>query len=416
MKEFKAIRPNGQEYRGVRYREHATRKHGLHPDRYYLIRYWAKGKTQNEGIGWASEGVKPSDAYQRLIDIKAALKAGTYETPAEKKAREEAERATQEAQEAELEKAALTFEEIFKEKYLPYIRQNRRNPQSAENEETLFRLWVAPVIEKRPLAEIAPLQLEKIKSSMLKAGKAPRTVRYALEMIRQVFNYAERNALFDGLNPVKKINLPSPDNRRMRFLSREEAEALLKDLASRSKDTHDMAALSLYAGLRFGEITALQWADVDIEQGTLLLRDTKSGKTRAAFMNDEIKAIFESRPKGIPASYVFPDKKHGGRIGKISSSFLRAVNKLGLNEGIEDRRQKFTFHGLRHTFASWLVQDGTDLFTVKELLGHADYAMATRYSHMGAKNLRSAVNRLSKPRQAEVVSMHDREVMEHAKS
>ncbi len=128
-------------------------------------------------------------------------------------------------------------------------------------------------------------------------------------------------------------------------------------------------------------------------------------------MNEEIKTIFESRPKGIPTSYVFPDKKHGGRIGKISSSFLRAVNKLGLNEGIEDRRQKFTFHGLRHTFASWLVQDGTDLFTVKELLGHADYAMATRYCHMGAKNLRSAVNRLSKPRQAEVVSMHDREGM-----
>jgi integrase len=404
-------------YPGIRFREHATRRHGVVKDRYFSIRYQRDGRRQEEALGWASEGWTAEKAALQLAELKKAALTG--EGPArlaEKREAAEAEKQARKKQEAEEKKAALTFGEIFKEKYLPHIRQNRRNPQSAENEETLFRLWVAPVIENRPLAEIAPLQLEKIKSSMLKAGKAPRTVRYALEMIRQVFNYAERNSLFDGANPVKKINLPSPDNRRMRFLSREEAEALLKDLANRSKDTHDMAALSLYAGLRFGEITALQWADVDIEQGILLLRDTKSGKTRAAFMNDEIKAIFESRPKGIPASYVFPDKKHGGRIGKISSSFLRAVNKLGLNEGIEDQRQKFTFQGLRHTFASWLVQDGTDLFTVKELLGHADYAMAIRYSHMGAKNLRSAVNRLSKPRQAEVVSMHDREVMEHAKS
>ena len=409
MKEFKATRPNGQEYRGIRYREHPSRRHGLHPDRYYLIRYWAKGKTQNEGVGWASEGVKPSDAYKRLIDIKAALKAGTYETQAEKKAREDRERADHEALQAEAEKAALTFGEVFKEKYLPHIRDNRRNPESVTNEEILFRLWVDPVIGKRPLAEIMPLHLERIKANVSKAGRAPRTARYTMELVRQVFNYAMRQGLYAGENPASKVKLPQVDNRRMRFLSREEAEALLENLAARSKTTHDMATLSLYAGLRFGEITALQWADVDLDRGTLLLRDTKSGKTRAAFMNEQIKAVLASRLKGKPSDYVFPDRKHGGRIGKISSAFIRAVNELKLNQGIEDRRQKFTFHGLRHTFASWLVEDGTDLFTIKELLGHADFAMAARYSHVGAESLRAAVRKLDRPpeRKSEVVKLHD---------
>ncbi|HDR14082.1 MAG TPA: hypothetical protein ENN79_01070 [Desulfobacteraceae bacterium] len=67
-----------------------------------------------------------------------------------------------------------------------------------------------------------------------------------------------------------------------------------------------------------------------------------------------------------------------------------------MNEGVEDRRQKVTFHTLRHTFASWLVEDGTDLFTVKELLGHADYKMTSRYSHIAADGLRAAVRRLDK--------------------
>jgi len=361
----------------------------------------------SEGVGWASEGVKPSTAHKRLLDIKAVVRDGAYETPAERKAREEAEQQLEAEAKEKASVEAMTFGEVFKAKYLPFIEAERRNQSSVANDEGLFRNHIGPVLKNKPLKDVAAIHLEKIKSQMLKAGKAPRTARYALEVVRQVFNYALKQGLHTGENPVSKVKLPSVDNRRMRFLSREEAEALLDNLAGRSKTTHDIAALSLYAGLRFGEITALQWGDVDLDRGTLLLRDTKSGKTRAAFMNEQIKALFASRPKGKPTAYVFPDKKHGGRIGKISSAFLRAVNELKLNEGVEDRRQKFTFHGLRHTFASWLVEDGTDLYTVKELLGHADFAMAARYSHVGAESLRAAVGKLDKApkKKAEVVPL-----------
>jgi integrase len=140
------------------------------------------------------------------------------------------------------------------------------------------------------------------------------------------------------------------------------------------------------------------------------LLDTKNSKTRTAYLNDKSKAILKARPRGTPNELVFP-ARGGGKIIQISDAFNRAIDKLEWNKDVEDRRQKVTFHTLRHTFASWLVEDGTDLFTVKELLGHADYAMAARYSHVGAENLRSAVNRLSKPRQGEVVPMPDREVI-----
>jgi integrase len=61
-----------------------------------------------------------------------------------------------------------------------------------------------------------------------------------------------------------------------------------------------------------------------------------------------------------------------------------------LNDKISDRRLKVVFHSLRHTFASWLVMDGTPLFTVSKLLGHSDIGMTMRYAHLAPDHLRLA--------------------------
>jgi integrase len=138
-----------------------------------------------------------------------------------------------------------------------------------------------------------------------------------------------------------------------------------------------------------------------------LLDTKKNSKTRTVFLNDKSRAILKARPEEKPNDLVFP-ARGGGRIIQISDAFNRAIAKLKMNEGIEDRRQKVTFHTLRHTFASWLVEDGTDLFTVKELLGHADYKMTSRYSHIAADELRAAVRGLDKApaEKAEVATMN----------
>ena len=70
---------------------------------------------------------------------------------------------------------------------------------------------------------------------------------------------------------------------------------------------------------------------------------------------------------------------------------MRAVNKIGLNDSIVDSRLKVVFHTCRHSFASWLVADGADLFTVRELMGHKSIAMTERYSHLSPDTLRKAV-------------------------
>ena len=74
--------------------------------------------------------------------------------------------------------------------------------------------------------------------------------------------------------------------------------------------------------------------------------------------------------------------------------FGRAVNALGLNDGIADRRQKVVFHTLRHTYASWLVAAGTDLYTVQRLLGHQSIALTERYAHLAPDTLKAATRAL----------------------
>jgi site-specific recombinase XerD len=82
------------------------------------------------------------------------------------------------------------------------------------------------------------------------------------------------------------------------------------------------------------------------------------------------------------------------KIDSVSKSFSRAIETLGFNNGIDDHRQKVVFHTLRHTYASWLVMSGVDLYTVQKLMGHSTISMTERYSHLAPDHLKKAVKML----------------------
>ncbi|MFU8819457.1 MAG: site-specific integrase [Desulfurivibrio sp.] len=158
------------------------------------------------------------------------------------------------------------------------------------------------------------------------------------------------------------------------FSSSPQINRLVHRLIKRARaSVFRMALLSLHTGMRAGEIFSLTWADVDLAGVLITLRDTKSNRTRHAFMTEQVRAMFQARDKQEPAALVFPGR-NGKKIVQISKTFNRAVDRVGLNDGNTDPRQKVTFHTLRHTFASWLVESGTDIYLVKELLGHSDSA------------------------------------------
>ncbi|MDD5525391.1 MAG: tyrosine-type recombinase/integrase [Smithella sp.] len=389
-------------YPGVRYYKHPTRKNGVVFDRYFAIRYQKDGKRIEEGIGWATEKDPEDDenwtekkAALVLERLKSAAKHGKKEAPtrlAEQRKREQDRRKQVEQERLQAEKEAITLTAFFQDIYLTQAMADKKKT-SVVRETGLFNNYILPVMGTLPMRDIAPFHLEKIKRDMAAKRQSPRSIEYCLAVIRQIFNTAKRLGMFIGDNPANNVKFPKPDNGRMRFLTHEEAEGLLAALKVKSIDVHDMALLSFNCGLRWGEITNLQWGDINFEKGTLAIKDAKAG-SRYAFLTEQAASMLKGREKGKPTEYVFQNSSRG-KVGKISHTFYRTVDELGLNEGITDPRQKVCFHSCRHSYASWLVEQGQDLYTVQRLLGHKTNVMTQRYSHISENKFKEAARALS---------------------
>jgi integrase len=157
-----------------------------------------------------------------------------------------------------------------------------------------------------------------------------------------------------------------------------------------------MCLLALYCGLRFGEVAALEWKSVNFTDGILSIRDPKAKRNRIAFMTPTVIAMLRERYTEAEdkAGLIFSSRK-GERITSASHALTKIMDDM-FNEGVEDTRQRVYFHTLRHTFASWLVQRGVDLYNVKELMGHEDIKMTMRYAHHAPEGLRKAAALIEK--------------------
>jgi len=191
-------------------------------------------------------------------------------------------------------------------------------------------------------------------------------------------------------SPSKQVRRPKINNKRIRFLTHDEADSLLNKLKGHSIQLHNMALLSLHCGLRASEIFRLRWGCVHLDRSVLDVLDAKGTKDRTAYLTEKTKEMLAGMETGGRNDLVFPNKQ-GKRIRKISNVYWKAIDELGLNDGVEDSRQKVVFHTCRHSYASWLVQGRESLYTVQKLMGHSTLSQTERYAHLAEKNLERAV-------------------------
>jgi integrase len=377
---------------GIRYRAHATRKHGVGPDKYFTIRFKVVGKEKSEGLGWASEGWTEKKAAGVLAELKSNATKGTGpRTLAEKRKleddrREEVERQEQVAADLETRDQELILDNIF----LQYC-ESHTQKKSLKDEVCYYRNWINPTIGRKRLDQILLLDLERIKAAMNKAGKALRSIGYIKSIVRQIFHYATEHKLYSGKIPTDHfLKKQQIDNRRQRYLSADESEALLDDIRRHSMTTYRISLLSLNSGMRFSEIAGLQWQHVDTFTRKIKVMDPKNQETRTVPMTERVLMMIQEMQPGQPDDLIFP-ATNGRRMGRISKVFMESIDRLGFNTGVTDRRMKVCFHSLRHSCASTLVNAGIEIPVIARVLGHKTLAMTMRYSHVNDKSVNDAI-------------------------
>lgn len=374
---------------GVSYRLHATRRHGVNFDRYYSIRFQSKGQRLEEGVGWASEGWTEKKVAAVLAELKNNTTMGTGPRSLTEKREEEDNRRREEEIKAELNQRLL-----FKNVFNLYCAANQHKV-SLQTEIGYFNSWLKSAIGQRQLDQIHLYHLDNIRKKMEEAGRKWRTINYIKAIIRQTYNFAIKHKLYSGEVPTTHFSPGEKvDNERKKFLTPKEADMIMTEVKKRSPNVHRICMLSLHTGMRFGEVAALRWQHVDMQERSLMAVDTKNGSSRYIFLNTEAMKVLLELPKGLPGDLLFPNK-FGKKMNRISRTFERAIKASKINDGITDARMKVVPHTMRHTYASWLRKyAGADIMVIKEALGHKTLAMTVRYTKVDDHDLRDAVNKI----------------------
>ena len=225
---------------------------------------------------------------------------------------------------------------------------------------------------------------ERYKRQRKDDGVSEATINRELAFLKNLFTKALEWGKATE-NPVKKVRLYREQNARTRYLTEDEEARLL---AVCGPQLRPLVVTALHTGFRASELRSLTWADVEINRRMITVRAgyAKHGEARSVPMNQLLTDILKS----VKIADTQGDKVFCSREGMPYRSFRSAFERAVRKAGIAD----FTFHDLRHTFASRLVMAGVDLPTVKELLGHRDISMTMRYTHLSSDHKQAAVGKL----------------------
>lgn len=270
----------------------------------------------------------------------------------------------------------------FREEYIPMRELQDLADGTIENDQRGINKMIE-IIGDLPLRLIDRKQIDNFKHKLLGLGKRRTYINTLLRSLRAGFNYAF-DAGYLNVNPFIRLRGKSPvlfriDETLPRFLHINEIAALFKVIDD--PDFIFAVSIYLYCGLRRAELTRLTIQDIDMVNGFIYIRHTKTKRDRAVPISDELRKIIQAR--SLPdIGKLFP---RWSSADTLSSLF----HKYAVAAGIKAR-----LHDLRHTFGSYLAMSGVDLKRIKELMGHSDIHTTEIYAKLTKEHLVEAVNKL----------------------
>jgi integrase len=292
---------------------------------------------------------------------------------------------------------------------------SRLAERTYEDYEGLLQRYVRAAIGTKKLSDLKPLHIQVIYTDMLERGLSPRVVRYVHAVISNAFKQAKKWGML-GRNPAEGVDLPKQTRKEMRALSPEEAGRFI---AAAREDEHGLIFIfALMTGCRPEEYLALQWKDVDLESGVIIIQRTlvwrrkgggwyygqpKTAKSRrniplaSSLVRDlrmhrreQVEARLKLGPKWQDHDLVFTTAVGGPLMGPnlYRRNFTPIVEKAKLSERIR-------LYDLRHSCATLLLAAGEHPKVVSERLGHSTVVLTLdTYSHVLPSMQKAASKRL----------------------
>ncbi len=284
-------------------------------------------------------------------------------------------------------KRVLTVQECWDAYY------KNSTKKTIENDLQLYRKHLKPVFGAMPMDRITDFTVKGFIKKMQEKrfGKdnnktySVATQKHVVGVLSRVFN----NSAYKSKNPCADITF-TLNNTIVEQLTEDETQSLIAVLEKwPNRMSACFVSFLLYTGLRRGELFKLQWINIDFDKCKMTLVDPKGKKDAvlpvsalAMGVIAEAKAVAELH--GIESEYIFY-----GKDGGMRTDFAGPWKRIKKEAKIP---MKFRLHGLRHHFASQLVQAGVPIYTVSKLLTHKDVKTTERYAHLADETLADAVN------------------------
>jgi len=279
----------------------------------------------------------------------------------------------------------------FVDRFLADATANRQKPSTISAKETIVRVHLVPLLGDKRLNAISSEDVQQLKVAL--ARRSPKTVNNVLAVLSTLLKVATEWKVIDEL-PCR-IRLVKVPRGQANFHGFQDFDCLVQAAESLDRATHLIVLLGGEAGLRCGEIMALDWANVDLGLGQLSVTHSewkghvtapKGGRVRHVPLTVRLKAALA--PANKPKGRVVIDPNGGAFTQKVvQGAVKRAIRKAGLRSG--------GVHTLRHTFCSHLAMRGAATRAIQELAGHQDITTTQRYMHLSPAALDSAIGLLN---------------------
>lgn len=233
--------------------------------------------------------------------------------------------------------------------------------------------WASKFLKGKPIATIDRALLDELGRKKAKDGAAPATVNRHLAAISAVLGHAVTRGWL-----VTRPAVPKRQEAAKRLVWATQAQAR-KLISALPPHLSPMVAFALATGLRRHNVTHLEWSAVDLRRRVAWAHadEAKGARTLSVPLNDSAMAVLRAQ-RGRHRRYVFP---YQGRAmtRQGATSWAIACKAAGL--------KGFRWHDLRHTWASWHVQNGTPLAVLQELGGWRSFSMVLRYAHLAPSHV-----------------------------